>query len=140
MLDNNREYSNGEIKVLWKPKLCIHSTICFSELPEVFKPGRRPWVEIEGSATKKIIEVVNRCPTDALTWEWVKKEEVPQNAGQEEPVKVELLKNGPICVSGKIEITNEDGSITSRENKVSFCRCGKSVKMPFCDGSHLLGK
>jgi uncharacterized Fe-S cluster protein YjdI len=134
MLNNNREYSNGEIKVFWKPSLCIHSTICFSELPEVFKPGRRPWVEIYSASTDKIIEVVNRCPTSALSWEKVEKS---KEIDKEVKVKVEFIKNGPICISGSFEIVDEDGILTNNNKKVSLCRCRKSGNMPFCDGSHV---
>jgi len=69
MENNYREYSNGEIKVFWKPSLCIHSTICFSELPEVFVPSERPWIKINAASTKKIIEIIDLCPLGALSYE-----------------------------------------------------------------------
>ena len=37
---------------------------------EVFDPSRRPWVDMNGSTTERIIEVVNLCPTEALAWKW----------------------------------------------------------------------
>ena len=30
---STRTYSNGEVTVIWKPHLCIHSGICFAGLP-----------------------------------------------------------------------------------------------------------
>ena len=39
-----------------------------SQLPEVFDVKARPWINIEGAATERIIEQVNRCPTGALTY------------------------------------------------------------------------
>ena len=34
-----RVYENGEIAVLWEPKLCIHAGNCFRGAPE----GKRSW-------------------------------------------------------------------------------------------------
>src|SRR5258705_4763004 len=39
------KYANGEITVVWKPELCQHSTRCFTQLPEVFNPAVRKWVD-----------------------------------------------------------------------------------------------
>jgi len=61
------KYSNSEVTVVWKSKLCIHSTICFKGLPEVFDPHKRLWVTINGAAADRIIEQVKRCPSGALS-------------------------------------------------------------------------
>ena len=54
----------------------------------------------------------------------------------EHPTRVEVRKNGPLRVySEKIEIEHGEHTIEKLE-VVSFCRCGKSQKQPFCDGSH----
>ncbi len=63
-----KKYSNGEVTVIWRPHLCIHSTICFNGLPEVFRPRERPWVRIERASTKRIIEQVKQCPSGALSF------------------------------------------------------------------------
>ena len=64
-----KRYSNGEIKVVWKPDLCRHSGICFRGLPFVFDPRRRPWIILEYSDTETIRTQVERCPSGALSWE-----------------------------------------------------------------------
>jgi uncharacterized Fe-S cluster protein YjdI len=38
METKDREYTNGEITVIWKPSKCIHVTTCYRELIEVFIP------------------------------------------------------------------------------------------------------
>jgi len=63
-----REYSNGEITIIWKPDLCIHATCCFADLPEVFDPDKRPWVNPFGASTEAIIAQVDRCPSGALSY------------------------------------------------------------------------
>lgn len=68
MADVTRKYSNGEITVVWKRALCTGSTICFTELPAVFDPRRRPWVNTAAADTARIVAVVERCPSGALTY------------------------------------------------------------------------
>ena len=52
--------------------------------------------------------------------------------------KVEVRLNGPLRVYGEIEVVDADGkNYTVPEGQwVSFCRCGKSEKKPFCDPAH----
>lgn len=44
-------YSNGEITVVWKPGLCIHSGNCARGLVRVFDPGRRPWIDLSHASS-----------------------------------------------------------------------------------------
>ncbi len=62
-------YSNGELKVLWKPALCQHTGICVRGLGAVFDPRRRPWIDMAAASTDAIEAQVNRCPSGALTCE-----------------------------------------------------------------------
>ena len=67
MAQTTHHYSNGEITVIWKPGICIHSAICFKGLPQVFDPRRKPWIEIDQAETERIIEQVKKCPSGALS-------------------------------------------------------------------------
>ena len=58
MQNNNREYSNGEITVIWQPDKCIHSAICFKGLAAVFDPRRKPWVDMSRADSQTIINQV----------------------------------------------------------------------------------
>jgi uncharacterized Fe-S cluster protein YjdI len=150
MEKSDREYSNGEITVFWKPGKCIHATTCYRELNEVFNPRNRPWVNINGAPTNDIIKVVKKCPTMALDWKWndpvrQKEEEEHEKAkiesesvvnAEEQPVKVNIMKDGPILIQGKFVIYNEEGNILKTLSMTSLCRCGNSGALPFCDGSH----
>ena len=63
-----KQYSNGEITVVWKPDLCRHTGICARGLPLVFDPRRRPWVVLDSADSPTISAQVERCPSRALTW------------------------------------------------------------------------
>jgi uncharacterized Fe-S cluster protein YjdI len=155
----NRQYTNGEITVFWVPSKCIHATTCFRELIEVFNPGRRPWINMEGAPTRRIIEVVNKCPTQAIVWKnngeltetelanqrnFEKEEVTPETLSVKEvkknerikPTNIRIMKDGPIVVEGQFKIIGSDNMELKPTRMTSFCRCGNSRSMPYCDGSH----
>ncbi len=137
-----KEYTNGEITVKWQPDECIHATTCFKMLPDVFKPAERPWVQINAAETDKIIETVEACPTEALTW-WYNKDKNITNKKyfkMEENNKKEKLvvfENGPLHIPKNIDVVDKDGKILKVNEEKFICRCGHSKNKPFCDGSHM---
>lgn len=66
--DIKKEYSNGEVTVVWQSGKCIHSGNCVKNNPDVFQPKEKPWIKIDGSSTEKIIETVQKCPSGTLTF------------------------------------------------------------------------
>lgn len=56
-----------------------------------------------------------------------------------EPVVIRCRENGPYVIHGEVRIVdhlgNEYPTDTDKE-RLALCRCGKSAKKPFCDGSH----
>jgi len=62
-----KEYTNGEITVVWQSSKCSHSANCVKNLSKVFKPKEQPWVQMENASTKEIIETVSKCPSGALS-------------------------------------------------------------------------
>ena len=66
--DIKKEYTNGEVTVVWQSGKCIHSGNCVRNNPDVFQPRQKPWIKIEGSSTEKIIDTVKKCPSGALTY------------------------------------------------------------------------
>jgi uncharacterized Fe-S cluster protein YjdI len=62
-------YTNGEVTVVWKPHICQHSKICWTHLREVFDPLKKPWINMDGATTERIIEQVKQCPSGALSFE-----------------------------------------------------------------------
>lgn len=143
-----RRYSNDDITVTWKPSKCIHVTTCYRELIEVFNPRKRPWVNMQGAPTDEIIRVVDLCPTAAISYEWndkSKQKELKREAKEEAPTgptieveaaEVRVMRNGPLLVKGKFKIVGSSGNELKKMKMATFCRCGQSQKMPFCDGTH----
>lgn len=61
------EYSNGEITIIWKPNVCIHSAICVRTLPKVYDAKARPWIRIENATTRELVDQIAKCPSGALS-------------------------------------------------------------------------
>lgn len=53
------------------------------------------------------------------------------------PVNVQPLPNGPLLVTGNLEIVSGTGRTTDKVTKTALCRCGQSKNKPYCDGSHV---
>ena len=64
---NIKEYTNGEVTVLWEASKYTHSANCVKNLSEVFKPKEKPWVQMENSTSEKIVSTVAKCPSGALS-------------------------------------------------------------------------
>jgi uncharacterized Fe-S cluster protein YjdI len=145
MNDITKKYTNGEVTVIWKPGRCIHSAICWektSGLPEVFNPQVRPWINMDGASTCKIVEQVKKCPTGALSYimneeeNFSRDDENGKDQEQKSETVVQIMKNGPLLVYGNITVKDAEGNETPRNNITSFCRCGASKTNPYCDGTH----
>ena len=123
-------YSNGEITIVWKPHFCTHVAYCFTELPEVFNPDDKPWINPYGASTKKIIRQVERCPTEALTFFYNNRQndKIQDNDQKNEDsrTQIRIIRNGPAIIKGKSIITDKNGRETEISNNFSICRCGKS--------------
>lgn len=133
MEDITKEYSNGEVTIVWQPKKCIHSANCVKGLPKVFDPKKQPWINLEGITTEEIVEQVFKCPSGALS---VKEKSASDNETPEElAAEVVIVKNGPIMLKGNLTIKHKDGK-EEKHKEVYLCRCGQSSNKPFCDGTH----
>jgi putative redox protein len=62
------KYSNDTITVEWIPNFCQHSTRCFTQLPDVFNPRIKKWINPNGASTEEIIKQVEKCPSGALRY------------------------------------------------------------------------
>jgi uncharacterized Fe-S cluster protein YjdI len=132
-----KEYTHGDLTVVWQPHLCIHSAICFRSLPQVFKPRERPWIHLSEGDPQHIKDTVLACPSGALSLQHVVQEkEVSVITDSGLPPKVFVAKNGPLRIKEACHVILADGTIVEKPNGVSLCRCGGSSEKPFCDGAH----
>ncbi|MCC6459021.1 MAG: (4Fe-4S)-binding protein [Saprospiraceae bacterium] len=130
-----KHYAKDDVTVVWKPDVCIHSTICWKNLLEVFNPRQRPWIDMDGADTQAIIEQVEKCPSGALTW-FRNNEQATLPEHIDVETIVEATPNGPLMVYGNIRIKDSQGNETVKHKVTAFCRCGGSANKPYCDGSH----
>ena len=133
--DITKTYTNGEITVVWKPSVCVHSKVCWTQLSEVFNPKARPWINMDGADTQRIAEQVDRCPSKALSY--FRNEEAIQPDDVQAESIVEPMPNGPLLIYGNLKVKDAQGNETQKNKVTAFCRCGASSNKPYCDGSHV---
>ena len=52
-------------------------------------------------------------------------------------VTITTYEDGPLLVRGDVTFVTQDGTrIEPGRATVALCRCGKSARKPFCDGTH----
>ena len=66
--ENSKEYTNGDITVVWKPSKCIHACVCVKTLPNVYHPKEKPWIKPEMATTEQLKSQIMKCPSGALSF------------------------------------------------------------------------
>ncbi len=106
---------------------CVHSRHCVLEAPDVFlanTPGA--WIHPEATSVEHCVHVAHSCPSGAITYE--RHDGGPQESAPSVNV-LRVRENGPYAVHARIESA-------VAEFRATLCRCGKSNRKPYCDGSH----
>lgn len=132
--DRIHEFRGESVSLTWSRRRCIHAAECVMNLPRVFEPGRRPWIDMTGAPADAIARVAARCPTGALHFE-----RTDGGAGEATPATNTVLpaRHGPLYLHGDIEVLDESGALRLADTRVALCRCGRSANKPLCDGAHL---
>lgn len=131
-----KEYSNGDITIVWEAEKCIHSERCWRGLSDVFDPQKRPWINANGAETATITAQIDQCPSGALRYRQQNKDQAGHATTQQTSTKVTVLADGPLIVNGTIEVELQNGDKVTKQDKTALCRCGHSDQKPYCDGSH----
>lgn len=86
---------------------------------------RKPWCD--GSHVAAGFQASGEPPTGAAE----------PLVARDGPLDVTPLKNGPLRVTGNLEVCAGTGRTVARITEARLCRCGQSHNKPFCDMSHL---
>jgi uncharacterized Fe-S cluster protein YjdI/CDGSH-type Zn-finger protein len=125
-------YRGRDIEVSFDLDICIHIAECLRGHPGVFQLERRPWLLPDAAEADLVAEIVERCPSGALLYRRL-------DGGRQEEAggtKVTPIRNGPLLVTGDMEVRHEDGTV-EKLPRATLCRCGFSEHKPFCDNQHL---
>jgi CDGSH-type Zn-finger protein/uncharacterized Fe-S cluster protein YjdI len=127
------DYPGDKIDVQWDGRLCIHIGECGNAEGSLFVAGRDPWCLPDQASRDEVREIVERCPSGALTYR--DHEGTPEPPPEENTVLV--VYNGPLYLSGDLDIAGAPGDMAGVRFRAALCRCGQSGNKPFCDNSHL---
>jgi uncharacterized Fe-S cluster protein YjdI len=124
-----RAYTAPQVTVFYDRSRCRHYAECVRGLPQVFDPGRRPWIRADLADADTVAEVVRRCPTGALHYRLLagKPEEPPR------PTAITRDPRGPLLVRGDLVLDTPEGPLA--ETRAALCACGRTGNRPFCDGA-----
>ncbi len=95
--DRRKNYVGKEITIHDNRKICSHAAECVNNLPSVFKFDGRPWIRPDEAKAQQIIDVINKCPSGALSYSIDGVEYRDQN--QTTPM-VTVLKDGTYAKTG----------------------------------------
>lgn len=66
--DIRKEYTNGDLTIVWKPGKCIHAGVCVKMLPNVYHPKAKPWISPENATVEVLKNQIKQCPSGALSY------------------------------------------------------------------------
>jgi len=126
------KFPGKEIDVSWDQRLCIHIGECVQAKGELFVVGRDPWCQPDLASMESVRQVVDRCPSGALTCG------IESGAVEtpDDENTVSVTCNGPLAVRGDLRIEGRSDDMPGVGFRAALCRCGKSANKPFCDNSH----
>lgn len=120
------------VRVRENGPLAFHAALTIAGQDETF---RATLCRCGASSRKPYCDGSHAAAGFAATGEPAKIEAAPLTV-RNGPVTVTPQPNGPLKVSGAIEIVSGTGRTINRTTTAALCRCGASANKPYCDGSH----
>ena len=138
--DHLDRYEGQRINVLDNRGTCAHSGFCTDRLPIAFRAGKEPFVAPSGARLDDLMKAAQACPSGALGYAFGH-EERSDDVDTDRPRGIEVSRNGPYRLTGRIPLLDADGAAIPRNQGASLehyslCRCGQSQNKPFCSGMH----
>ena len=126
-------FSGTEIDVQWDGRLCIHIGECGNAAGDLFVGGREPWCLPDSCTREEVRDIVERCPSGALSYR--DHDGSPEVAPAENTVTVAY--QGPLYAHGDLHIEGAPEDLPGVRYRAALCRCGASANKPFCDNTHI---
>ncbi|MDR2454113.1 MAG: (4Fe-4S)-binding protein [Bifidobacteriaceae bacterium] len=126
-----KDYYGTDITVRFDLARCLHAAVCVRSIPAVFDTKRKPWVLPDAGQAGEIAEVVRRCPSGALHYEFTDPA-APAEAGHR-PASLRWAAGQPIWLQGEAVIARDGDELA--ETRAALCACGSSGNRPYCDAS-----
>jgi CDGSH-type Zn-finger protein len=134
-LDHPKEIDGPNIRLIDIENLCASARFChraggiWNLVPKSDDPEMK----------KVAVEEACDCPSGRLVVfdkkaQQIIEPELKKSIGLTEDPWIGV--KGPIRVSGCVSVESAEGNIYRVRNRVTLCRCGKSLNKPFCDSSH----
>lgn len=131
--DRRADYAGDGITIHDNRSICAHAGHCATGLAAVFSPGSDPWIDPNAAPVDEIVAVIEKCPSGALSYSIDGAEHRDRAADAPE---IRIAKNGPLLVTGGIELEGAPWAEGASREHYALCRCGQSKNKPFCDGAH----
>jgi len=131
-LNKRDNYTGKQITIHDNRGICSHAGHCTDNLSSVFKLREEPWIDPDGASAKDIINTIRKCPSGALSYTV---DNIEHRDQDREPI-ITVTKDGPLEISGGIELVDQPLGNGASTEHYTLCRCGASKNKPFCDGTH----
>jgi CDGSH-type Zn-finger protein/truncated hemoglobin YjbI len=133
-------YPGQHITVSDNRGTCAHSGFCTDRAPTAFRTATEPFVAPSGARADELVRAARDCPSGALGYT-LERRDLVGLADQEREPAIEVSRDGPYRIVGRIALLDRDGAPEARNagaslEHFSLCRCGKSQNKPFCSGMH----
>ncbi|HOI13268.1 MAG TPA: CDGSH iron-sulfur domain-containing protein [Methanoculleus sp.] len=135
-LENPTIVRGPELELADYKRLCARARFCL-RAGGIWNLTERS--DIPGARDTAIDEACN-CPSGRLVLRDRKTGETIEPVLERSVVVIEnpaREEHGPLWIRGGIPVESADGRTYTVRNRVTLCRCGRSLNKPFCDGSHI---